>query len=71
MRIAALKNWWIFRLGESEADRNIGEELANVQSLDLSDTLISDWNEVAEIAGRLRRLESLVSLVKFLAFLKA
>ena len=49
-----------FRLGDSEADRNIGEELANVQSLDLSDTLMQDWNEIAEIAGRLRRLESLV-----------
>ena len=49
-----------FRLGDSEGDRNIGEELANVQSLDLSETLIHDWNEIADIAGRLRRLESLV-----------
>jgi hypothetical protein len=59
LRIISVRGHLVSVLGENDEDRNIGEVLAHVQSLDLSEALVSSWDDVTDIVSRLNHLISL------------
>ncbi len=59
LRVVSVSGYPVSRLGDSADAANLDELLASLQSLDLSDTLIARWTDVAEIASKLRWLRSI------------